>query len=125
MKKLLALVVGLVMMSSAFADNFAKLRVKIGGATNDNRYFLCVGGTGCVSIAAGNKGQVYPIDSGKIEHVYASDISTLRLSDQELPKSCQIIVKNDQTLTVTGRIVNESKGNNRGVRISDLDCHVA
>lgn len=125
MKKLLLVLVGLAVMNTAFADDFAKLRIKIAGASNDNRYFLCVGTTGCVSIAAGNKGQVYPIDSGKIEHVFASDISTLRLSDQTLPKSCQVTVNNDQTLTVTGKITSEGNGNNRVVRITGLNCHVA
>lgn len=124
MKKLLLVVLGVVLMNSAFAD--AKLRVNISGATAGNRYFLCVGNNGCVSITAGDRGQVYPLttDDG-VDHIYATDIATLRMSDQALPKSCQVNVKDNQTLTVSGRIVVEGNGNNTGVRIAGLNCHVA
>lgn len=121
MKKLLVLIMSLVLMKVAYADDFAKLRIHISGASSDNRYFLCVGTTGCVSIAAGNKGQVYPIDSGKIEDMYTSDISTLRMYTQSLPASCKVVIKDNQTITVTGRL---TKSANNKIYIEDINCRV-
>lgn len=123
MKKLVAAILGLALLSgTAYADDFAKLRINISNPSADNRYFLCVGTTGCVSIAAGNRGQVYPIDSGKVLDIYTTDVTTLRMTSQSLPASCRVTVQNDQTMTVSGRII---KTADNKVVIENLNCRIS
>jgi hypothetical protein len=122
MNKLVLFVITLMFLQSVHADDYAKLRMKISGATNDNRYFMCVGNAGCVSIEAGNKGKVYPMNAGEINYIYTTNIANLRLYPQALPSSCDVAVKSNQTVTVTGKI---KTGPNNQVYISNLNCKVA
>lgn len=122
MKKIVLCVLGLMCIQSIFAADFAKLRIKIQGATSDNRYFLCVGTVGCVSIKAGDKGTLYPMQAGNIDYIYTTSVAAMRVYPQSLPSSCNVEVKNDQTVTVTGRIVQRS---NEDVHIEHLNCHVS
>lgn len=119
MKKLLVLIIGLVCFSSVFAD--ATLRMKIAGPINDNRYFLCVTGVGCVSIFNGNKGHTYPLQAGEVSRIYTVNASNMSFRLQGMPSSCNVTVKDNQTLTVSGRLV---EGPNKMYSMSDLRCTV-
>lgn len=120
MKKLIIAVLSLMMITTVFADE-AKLRMKISGPVNNNRYFLCVSNVGCVSIFSGNKGKVYPLDTGEISNIYTVDGSNLSMHTQTLPSSCNVTVKDNQTLTVKGTLV---KGTNGKVVISNMHCSI-
>lgn len=122
MKKLLVALISLVMMQNAFADDFAKLKIQISGASHENRYFLCVDSHACLSLQAANKGEVFPIDAGNIGSLYTSDISTLRMYPVALTKSCRVTFKNDQTVTVSGSLTKRANGS---VVIDHLSCKVA
>ncbi len=122
MKKLALTVAVLILSQTTFADDIANLRVKISGATADNRYFLCVGSAGCVSIKAGDEGKTYPINPGSMNYLYTTNVENMRLYTQELPRSCQVAVKENQTVTVTGHIV---ASNDQKVHIENLNCKVA
>jgi hypothetical protein len=122
MKNLLLAVMSIVFIQSVHADDYAKLRIKISGATNDNRYFLCVGNVGCVSIKAGNAGKVYPMQSGDINYIYTTNVANQQLYTQGLPSSCDFAVKNNQTVTITGKL---KTGPNNKTYLSNLDCKVA
>lgn len=121
MKKLLVAILSLVLMTSAFADD-AKLRMKISGPINNNRYFLCVTGIGCVSILAGDKGKIFPLDPGTIQKIFTVDASNMSVHQQGLPASCNVNVNDNQTLTVSGTLVQQGNGH---VQISNLHCSVA
>lgn len=123
MKQLLIAIVSLVILSTtAYADDISRLRMKIAGPINDNRYFLCVTNAGCVSILAGNKGKAFPIMGGNINNIFTTNITTRQMSTQPLPASCQISVDEGKTLTVSGRLV---KGQNGNTFINNLHCTVS
>lgn len=122
MKKLVLLLCGFLLIQCLYAEDLAKLRIKISGASSDNKYFLCVGNVGCVSILAGNQGKLYPMNNGDISYVYTTNVTNMRLYPQKLPESCNISVKNNQTVTVTGHIV---KSSNQQIYISNLNCKLA
>lgn len=124
MKKLLAVVVSIALLSTAcFADDGdgAKLRMRISGPINDNRYFLCVSNIGCVSILAGNRGKVYPMEEGNVDRIFTVDSSNMRMFNQPLPASCNVKVNSGQTMTVSGTLL--PQGGSR-VILSNLHCSV-
>lgn len=109
-------------MNSSYADEGATLRMKISGPINNNRYFLCVSHVGCTSILNGNKGKAFPMDAGEIANISAVDMGTKRIHVQKVPASCNVSVSGNQTVTVTGKLVNDSKNK---VVIQNLRCSVA
>jgi len=122
MKKLLAAVLSLIVINSAYALDHTQLRMKIAGPIKDNRYFLCVTNIGCISILNGNKGKAYPLTPGVVSNVYTINASNMRLHTQPLPKSCDVTVKENQTLRVTGKLV---EGPNSKVYINNLQCSLS
>lgn len=108
-------------MHTAHADDTAKLRMKISGPIKDNRYFLCVSNVGCVSILAAKKGKVFPLDKGDIGHIFAINATQMRMYPQALPASCNVTVNENQTLTVSGKII---EGPHGSVKVGNLSCSV-
>ncbi|MBV9576832.1 MAG: hypothetical protein JO149_09435 [Gammaproteobacteria bacterium] len=126
MKKLLILALTYLSISTAslaFADNTANIRIKMTGATQDNRYFLCLPDVGCLSILAAQKGKIYPIiHSIEMSNIFVTDVSNnLKVSPQGLPASCNVTVAPNQTITITGSI---KTGSNKSVYINQLHCTV-
>ena len=74
-----------------------------------------------MSILAGNKGKEYPMENGNINYIYTTSVATMRLYPQELPSSCDIAVKENQTVTITGHMV---KGKDQKMHINNLNCNV-
>lgn len=120
MKKLLVAVISLVLATSAIADE-AKLRMKISGPINNNRYFLCVSGIGCVSMLHGNKGKAFPLETGTVTRIFAVDAGNMSMHFQPLPASCNVNVGGNQTLMVSGNLVRNANGN---VKIGNMHCSV-
>jgi hypothetical protein len=127
MKKLTALFFVLVfssiqMASLAFADETAKIKIKITGATN-NKY-LCIMNVGCLSIRAAQQGKVFPIFHPiEVTTLYVTDAGNgYRLSSQGLPSSCNTSVGLNKTLTITGSL---GLGKNGGAHINQLHCAIS
>jgi len=122
MKKLLFLVFALASTQMAFAADTANIKIKISGATSDNRYFLCVRNAGCLSILAAQKGKVFPLHRTlDMSALYIKDINGMRLSPQGLPASCKGTVDINQTITISGKMA--TSGNN--VRVNALRCTIS
>lgn len=116
--------IGLLLCSLAISNvaHSANLNIKIAGAGKDNTYFLCLEHTGCVSMLAANHGKVFPLDAGQVNRIFMVNSGNLRVYMQPLPKSCNVNVDANQTLTVKGKIV---KGANDNTHIGNLECSVA
>ncbi|OAI46918.1 hypothetical protein AYO45_06075 [Gammaproteobacteria bacterium SCGC AG-212-F23] len=123
MKKTLALIVSCIIAHTAIAaDSNAQLRLKIKGAFHDNRYFVCLNNVGgCVSVAQGDNGRVYPINPGDIKYIAAIDTVNRSLNAQSLPASCQVNLNSNQTVTITGEL---TEGPNKKVYIKNMNCSV-
>lgn len=121
MKRLLIILLSIALVNPLFAYTSAKLRMKIAGPIKDNRYFLCVTNIGCVSILAGNQGKIYPLGDGHISNIFMINIVNKRMYTQPLPGSCEVSIKNNQTLSVSGKLI---EGSNN-TRLSNLQCRVS
>lgn len=123
MKKLLvSLLFGLLAANSVYADNTANIKIKIKGAIIDNRYFLCIPDLGCLSMLAAKKGKVFPVyRSVDMNTIFVSNVLNQRLYNQGLPKSCQVKVERNQTITISGELY---AGPDQ-VQIKQLKCSIA
>ena len=117
MKKLLiTLLLVIASTSMAFAQDTTKIKLRINGASPDNKYFLCSQSFGCFSILGGQKGKIYPIfRSVNVGALYVMDKNTRKIAPQGVPASCQGDVIN-KTITITGQL--GSSGNVSGLRCS-------
>jgi hypothetical protein len=124
MKKLIILVAAVLSMQTVYADNTANIKIKIAGASASNRYFLCLPDVGCLSIHAALKGKVYPVyESINMRNIYVMDTDQgYRVYTQGLPASCNKTVEENQTITISGRIV---KSANDQVQVKQLRCTVS
>lgn len=121
MKKLFLVLTLLVVNFSAFALDIATLRMDIKGPVNDNRYFLCLPNMGCMSILAGNRGKGFPVNPGKVQNIMAADMKTRHMDVQPLPASCNVSLRENQTLIIKGNLITKP---NR-VNISNLHCRLS
>lgn len=121
MKKLLMTLLSLILMHPAYAES-AKLRMKIAGPVQNNKYFLCVTNAGCINMNAGKHGKIVPIGNGTINNIFTLDRSSLRMYPQALPHSCQVSVAEGQTMTVIGKLIQGTKGR---VAIQNLRCAIS
>lgn len=124
MKKLLVLLLSLLLVQTAFAYDATNINIKISGAIHDNRYFLCMSGVGCLSLKAAKQGTVFPILSQvKMRSIYVMDAANnMQLTPQGLPRSCNVTVEKNQTITISGHLV---PGANKGTTLSQLHCSVS
>lgn len=127
MKSLLCILVALVALfalQTAFADaDTANIRIKITGAAADNADFLCLPNVGCLSIKAAQNGKIYPV-IGQIEMdgIFITDVDhNFRVTPEGLPKSCDVTVQPNQTITISGKLL---AGPNQSTRIDGLRCTV-
>ncbi len=122
MKKLLALTVCLfssAICTLANADD-AKLQIKVSGASKNNTYFLCLDGSGCVSMFAADHGKTYPLSSGSVDRIFMVNRTNLRTYFQPIPASCNVTVNPNQTLTVHGKVVQDANS----AHIENMKCDV-
>jgi len=109
-------------MQCALAEGAANIKIKVSGPIHDNRYFLCIPNTGCLSIKAAKRGKVFPKFNGlEMNTIFITDLSTLRVYNQGLPKSCHVTVNTKQTITIYGNLV---KRNDR-IDLDNLRCAVS
>lgn len=121
MKRLFATLLSFVLLGQCFADDGVnKLRIQISGPEN-NHYFLCLNNTGCVSIYAGNKGMVFPLDETQVDNLIVADIVNKKMYIQPVPKSCSDSLKDGQTLTISGNL---ALAHNQAIYIKHLNCAI-
>ena len=120
MKKILTFIALIVMLSPAYADDAAQLKI----AVSTNRYYLCLYGIGCLSIKNGSNGKIFPIqpiDMGNIEKMVITDAdNNMQMYTQNSVKSCDVQVKAGDKVTISGDLV--VTGN--GPVIKGLRCSV-
>jgi hypothetical protein len=110
-------------MNTAFASEHAQLNIKISNPVKENKYFLCLYSIGCLSIRAGNHGKVFPViptDIGNIQKIVITDVSNMRMHMQPSVKSCNVVIKPDQKLTISGQLIVK----NSTPYINNLRCSV-
>jgi hypothetical protein len=101
----------------------ANIRLVISGGSHENPYYLCLPGVGCLSIAAGQKGQVFKMMTPfYIDRLYISDIANQRIYSAEAPTSCLRDIALKQTVTIKGNLVTAPKN---ALSIENLSCSVS
>lgn len=123
MKKLISIALILLSnMQMAYAADTANIKIKIAGAMQGNRYFLCLPDIGCLSIHAAQNGKIYPImNDVQMNTMFVTDTSNARLYRAGLPDSCNVTVKKNQTITISG----ELKTHADQVNVNNLHCSVS
>jgi len=124
MKKILAsfLLSALCMGQFAYAANTANIKIRINGPITDNRYFLCIPDVGCLSMLAAKKGKVFPFyRTVEMNTLFVTNVLNNRLYNQGLPKSCQVKVDPNKTITISGTLY---AGQDQ-VKLSKISCSVA
>lgn len=127
MKKVLGLLIMLAFFSTCYAENgFPNVRLNIKLPTAINTYFLCIAGEGCLSIKASDEGKVFPLvtpDMSNLNKFVVADAShDLEVHEQLSPTSCNVQVKDNQTLTITGSLIATKSDQ---VYVQNLQCHVS
>ena len=110
MKKLLGIICLICSIQPVFADHTAKLQIKVAGTSQNNTYFLCVNHNGCMSMHAAAHGRSFPVDPGKVTRIYMVNAKNLQMIRQAIPSSCNIDIKENQTITVSGKIAQRANG---------------
>jgi len=128
MKKLLMLMIASVIcIQSVHADDDAGARIKIainGALKSDNSYFLCMESTGCLSILSAHKGRIFNMSSAVgVNGIFVTDVDhNFRVTPQGLPRSCDVTVDKNHTLTIAGTL---APGPNNSTVVKGLHCSVS
>jgi len=123
MKKLVCAVITLAVLSSqAFAADTANIKIKINATGNDNTYYLCMPNLGCLSLLAAQRGKVFPsLNPVEMNTMFVTNIHNMRVYNQGLPKSCDVTVKPNQTITIYGSLSTQTTN----VHVQNLRCVVS
>lgn len=123
MKKIIALMLSVALISPIYAAEVAQLKINIKDASRENKYFLCLYGVGCLSIHAGNRGKIFPIvpiDIGNMTKMVITDAENMAMYTQPNVDSCNVVLKSNQRLTISGQLVIK----NNMPHIDHLACRV-
>lgn len=120
-KILLGILLSVLFIHPAYSYDFAHLNIKITNPTEAKTLFLCVSNIGCVNLQSGIRGKQFPLNPGSVNYVFLANGANLQMFRQALPDSCHVMLKNNQTLTVTG-VVNVTEQNQ--ARINKLHCSI-
>jgi len=122
MKKLVCLLLATLCLQQTFAANTANVKVRIAGPINDNTYFLCMPDLGCLSMLASKRGKVYPMmNNVEMNTLFVTNARNMRVYNQGLPSSCNVTVKKNQTITISGTLNTSGEK----VRVNNLRCSVS
>lgn len=121
-KMILSLLLIISSIQLTYALDTANIKIQVAGAFNDNRYFMCIRNVGCLSIRAAKQGKVFPVmRTVEMDNIYIVNLKNNQLYSQGLPASCNIAVKPEQTITISGKL---STGPHESARIDQLQCTV-
>lgn len=124
MKKIiLSLLLSAIPLQLAFAIDAANIKIQVNSAFKDNRYFMCLHNIGCFSIHAAQQGKTFPVMHPiEMDNIYVVNLKNNQLYSQGLPDSCNITIKPQQTITISGQLVS---GPNNTVKVNHLNCSVS
>lgn len=122
MKKIICLILATLCLQQAYAANTANIKIKIAGPISDNTYFLCMPDLGCLSMLAAKRGKVFPmLNNVEMNTLFVTNIRNKRVYNQGLPKSCDVTVKKNQTITIQGTLSTQATK----VKVVNLRCSVS
>lgn len=101
-------------------DDAASIVTHISGPITGNHYFLCVSGSGCVSIQKANQGKPLILNAHSVDRVAVANITNLKMHHQAVPETCKQPVNDGQTLVVSGHLVIQQGT----AEIENLKCSV-
>lgn len=120
-KKLICALLATLCLHPVYAANTANIKIKIAGAPSKG-FYLCMPDLGCLSIQAGNRGKVFAMRNNvEMNTLFVTNANTMRVYNQGLPNSCNVTVKQNQTITITGTINTQSSN----VKVANLRCSVS
>lgn len=121
MKTLAITVLAALSITSAYADNTAKMKINIQDATNNNHYYVCVYGSGCYNIKELD-GKTFPVAADNLAN--DTKIAVLNTNNfamtTEANTNCQVNDAAGKTVTINGKLV-VKKGQ---AYINNLSCNV-
>lgn len=123
-KRIFLLFAACLFMQCAFAMNSAQIHLNIKGSANHGQYYLCLYDIGCLNMSAGLHGKTFQTshyDLGNILQFVIMDIKTLREHRQPSNNTCDIKLKPNQSLIISGDLV--LKKNKASIR--HLRCRVS
>ena len=122
MKKILAVILSVALMTSSFAYDFAKIKIRVSTPAK-SPYYLCLYGIGCLAMDANTRSKTFGIssfDMGNILKVVITDGRTMLIYMQPSPASCNVNVDAGHQLTISGTLIEKQSG----PYISGLRCSV-
>lgn len=120
MKKIVCILLALC-LQQAFAANTANIKISIAGPSIKG-YYLCMPDLGCLSMMAAKRGKIYPIPNEvEMNTLFVTDAHNMRVYNQGLPGSCNVTVKRNQTITISGTLNKQADK----VKVSGLRCTVS
>ena len=125
MYKTLVSLVGLCMafnfVTPVLADSsnaMPKLQLQIVNTIKNQNFALCLSSS-CYLLSSPEKSVV--MDGNNINSIIMTNTGTLAMYGQTIPDSCKLTVKNNQTLTVSGKLIKKKMS----VEVENLHCSVA
>jgi hypothetical protein len=118
---LLGFISSLSFLDVSYADNVSslpKLQMRIVNTIKNQKFALCLSDT-CYVMSTPNKSVL--MDGSNIDSIIMTNTGTLQMYTQAIPPSCKITVKDNQTLTVTGKLVAKKSV----VELENLKCTIA
>jgi hypothetical protein len=106
------------------ADNLAKLRLNISGIQRQQPHFLCIYGVGCLNLLSYNLQKtlnIYASDMTNVKKVVIADMKSKRMYFQPLAESCNVTLKENQTITIMGTLIS----NTSNPYIADMHCVIS
>lgn len=125
MKKLTNMIFSLLLSGLAMqpvlaadtADQLPKLHMKITNTLKGQQFALCLSAT-CYVLSDHQK--EIALADNTVSSVVMTNMNNMQMYTQVLPESCKVNLKNNQTLTVTGKLV----GKEQSVFLNDMKCSV-
>ena len=122
MKTLAIAVLAALSITSAYADNTAKMKINIQDAVNNNHYYVCVYGSGCYNIKELD-GKTFPVTADNLAN--DTKIAVLNTSNfamtTEANTACHVNDVAGKTVTISGKLVVQ-KGQ---AYINNLSCNAS
>jgi hypothetical protein len=113
-KTLVSLVCVCCCVSSLFAE--PKLQLQIENTIKNQNFALCLSNS-CYLLTS----KPVFMDGNDIDSIIMTDTGTLAMYGQTIPASCKLSVKNNQTLTVSGKLIKKKWS----IEVENLQCSVA
>lgn len=117
------LAIGIILCSLStltFAANEPELNVKISAIKNNNPYYLCIYGMGCLNMRTTTQ-KNFPMEEGTLANInkfVITDMSNRKMYTQTNVTSCSATAKPGQQVTIQGKLIVK----NNVPQIENLHC---